>query len=246
MDKKLAKDTLKRFCSFPIGSSKEILDTFAELPNARCSYDENGKGNFVYIPGTREDRVLLIAHADTVWDKSYNSYAYEQALFEQDGKLFGENEECGIGADDRAGCAILWLLRNSGHSLLVTDGEEIGCVASRHIRDTYPELYDELNNHCYMIQFDRRESENYKVYNLPVTDEFVHFIEDNTGYYDSGKNSGTDIVVLARDICAVNLCVGYYKEHTPFESIVVDEWLQTLCLAEKILSGEQRKFPLAN
>ena len=33
----------------------------------------------------------------------------------------------GIGADDRAGCAILWLLKDSGHSLLVTNGEEIGC-----------------------------------------------------------------------------------------------------------------------
>lgn len=245
MDRDIAKKTLERFCSFPLSTSEGVLKTFAELPRAICHYDGD-KNNFVYIPGTREDRVLLIAHADTVWDDLYHENEhFEQTLVEQEGNYFGKDDSCGIGADDRSGCAILWLLRNTGHSLLITDGEEIGCVASKHIRDNYPELYDELNNHCYMIQFDRRESKNYKVYNLPVTEEFVSFIEENTGYYDSGKNASTDIVVLARDICAVNLCVGYYKEHTPFESIIFEEWLQTLNLAEKILSGKQKKYLLA-
>ncbi len=243
MDRELAKRTLEEFCSFPLSTSKSVLKVFEELPEAICHYDGD-KNNFVYVPGTREDRVLLVAHADTVWDRDYVDKLYEQTLFEQDGKFFGENTDCGIGADDRSGCAILWLLRNSGHSLLITDGEEIGCVGSRHLKDKYPELYDELNNHCYMIQFDRRECENYKVYSLPVTTEFISFIENSTGYCDAGKLASTDIVVLARNICAVNLSVGYYKEHTEFESIVVDEWLKTLNLAKKILSVKQKKYPL--
>lgn len=244
MDRKLAKDTLKDFLSLPISTSKTVLEIFEKLPRAISHYDEPTK-NFVYIPGTREDRVLLIAHADTVWDKDgLGDQIYEQTLVEEEGRFFGKNPQCGIGADDRSGCAILWLLRNSGHSLLVTDGEEIGCVTSRHIKENYPELYDEFNNHCYMIQFDRREKGNYKFYNIPVTREFEDLIADNTGYYNSGTNSGTDIKVLARDICAVNLSVGYYNEHTPLESIVFEEWLETLENAEKILKGKQKKYPL--
>lgn len=245
MDRQLAREELKRFLSLPISTSRAVFEIFEKLPRAIHHYDEETK-NFVYVPGTREDRVLLIAHADTVWDKDgLGDKNYEQELFEQEGTFLGTNVECGIGADDRAGCAILWLLRNSGHSLLITDGEEIGCVTSRHVRDNYPELYDEFNNHCYMIQFDRREKGNYKFYNIPVTKEFEDFIKSNTGYYNSGTNSGTDVKVLARDICAVNLSVGYYKEHTPFESIVFEEWLETLENAEKILAGKQKKYPLA-
>ncbi len=244
MDRELAQSTLERFLSFSINTSEEVFGIFSKLPGANCHCDGN-KRNFIYVPGTRKDRVLLVAHADTVWDNQYDQTRYEQSVVECEGVLSGANKDCGIGADDRSGCAILWLLRNSGHSLLITDGEEAGCIGSKHLRDSYPQLYDELNDHCYMIQFDRREKENYKVYSLPVTEEFISFIESNTSYHDSGKLASTDIVALARDICAVNLCVGYYNEHTSKESIVVDEWLQTLNLAEKILTGEQKKYPLA-
>ena len=243
MDRKLAIDTLKEFCSFDISTSKEVMKKFEELPGAIAHYD-GGKNNFVYIPGTREDRVLLVSHADTVWDEQYNEQDYKQEIFESYGALWGRNKDCGIGADDRAGCAILWLLRNSGHSLLITDGEEIGCVGSEYLRDNYPKLFDELNDHCYMMQFDRRECENYKVYRLPVSDEFIEFVERETGYYNSGKSSSTDITRLCRDICGVNLCIGYYNEHTPNEAIVLEEWLQVLNLAEKILKEKQKKYPL--
>ena len=243
MDKELAINTLKRFCSFSIRSSLDVLKVFADLPGAICHLDGD-KNNFVYVPGTRKDRVLLVAHADTVWDEQYKQGAYEQELLEKDGVLYGKNKLCGIGADDRSGCAILWLLRNSGHSLLITDGEEIGCIGSRHIANNYPELFDELNSHCYMVQFDRRECDNYKVYNLPVSYEFIDFIEKSTGYYDAGRNASTDIVVLCRDICGVNLSIGYYKEHTPNEIIKIEEWLKTLEIAEKMLSAPQKNYPL--
>ena len=70
MDKEIAINTLKRFCSFSIRSSLDVLKVFADLPGAICHLDGD-KNNFVYVPGTREDRVLLVAHADTVWDEQY-------------------------------------------------------------------------------------------------------------------------------------------------------------------------------
>ena len=244
MDRNIAKEALEKFCSFDITSAKEILDEFASLPGAIVHCD-GGKDNFVYVPGTREDRVLLVAHADTVWDSLYgNGRGYMQSLTEKDGVYRGANDECGIGADDRAGCAILWLLRNSGHSLLVVDGEEYGQIGSHHVRERYPALFDELNGHSYMLQFDRRENANYKVYSLPVTKEFIRFVESGTGYYNAGIYSRTDIVVLCRDICGVNLSIGYYNEHSAEESLVFEEWYSTLTIAERLLAEKQRRFPL--
>ena len=48
----------------------------------------------------------------------------------EDGVYSSGDDLCGIGADDRAGCAMLWLLRDSGHSLLILDGEEHGQVGA--------------------------------------------------------------------------------------------------------------------
>ena len=243
MDKLTAKNVLETFCSYPLSSVEAVFDKFRELPGAVYHFDGE-KRNFIYVPGKREDRVLLVAHADTVWDDLYNRRHYDQELTEDGGVYMGKNAQCGIGADDRAGCAILWLLQNSGHSLLIVDGEEFGQIGSHHIKDAYPELFDELNGHCYMVQFDRRENRNYKVYNLPVSDEFIDFIEDTTGYYNAGRASRTDIIVLCRDICGVNLSIGYYNEHTGMEKVVFDEWYSTLELAENFLAKKQKRYPL--
>ena len=243
MDKLAAKSALELFCSYPLGSVDAVFDKFRELPGAICHFD-GYKENFIYIPGKRADRVLLVAHVDTVWDELYVERRCDQQLVERNGVYSGKNRRFGIGADDRAGCAILWMLRESGHSLLLVDGEEYGQIGSYHIKERYTEIFDQLNSHSYMIQFDRRENRNYKVYNLPVSEEFIGFIESETGYCNAGKNSSTDIVVLCRDICGVNLSIGYYNEHTSNEKVIFDEWYATLELADRILSKEQRRYKL--
>ena len=238
-----AKQILHRFCSFPVSSTEDILQEFANVPGAIVHFDGQKK-NFVYIPGTRRDRVLLVAHVDTVWDAFYGKGTFEQTLAEQDGMYSGVNPDCGIGADDRAGCAILYCLKESGHSLLIVDGEEHGQIGSNHIKNAYPEIFNELNRHSYVIQFDRRGSDNYKVYNLPVSKKFIRFIEKSTGFKDAGKNARTDIVVLCRDICGVNLSIGYYDEHSSDEKLVFSEWFKTLELSERMLRKEQTGYPL--
>lgn len=244
IDKGLAKSTLEEFLSLPISSSKVVLDMFASLPNAISHYDGK-KRNFVYVPGTREDRTILAAHADTFWDNEYCELNAKQAIKLENGVYSGTNSEFGIGADDRAGCAMLWLLKDSGHSLLVLDGEEYGQIGSEHIRDSYKELYNEINDHSYIIQLDRRGSIDYKVYKLPVTTEFLQFIESNTGYINAGTKAFTDIVALCERVCGVNLSVGYYNEHTSDEILVFDEWYNTLSVVEKLIEDKQKRFPLA-
>ena len=244
MDRKTAKEALEKFLSLDISTAKGVLDIFAALPGAIAHYDGE-KNNFVYVPGTRADRVLLVAHADTVWDSLYaNGEGYKQTLTKENGVYHGSASDCGIGADDRAGCAMLWLLRDTGHSLLIVDGEEVGQIGSKHIRDNYPEIFDELNRHSYMIQLDRRDHMNYKVYDLPVPKDFTDFIEKSTTYKCGDRLKSTDIVVLCRDVSGANLSIGYYGEHTPNERLVFEEWLHTLTVVEELLRPEQKRFPL--
>ena len=235
--------TLAHFLKIGLDDPEGVMNEFKALPGAQYyppSYDDNGN-SFIYVPGTRDDRVLLTAHADTVFD-----YPGVVSRIDFDGtRFFSTNPDAGIGADDRAGCAIVYLLKDSGHSLLITNGEEYGCRGAYRIREEFTELFAELNRHSYILEFDRRNATDYKVYSLPVSQEFRKFIESNTGYTDAGKSSSTDIVELCGKICGANLSVGYYKEHTPEEYLVYSEWRNTLNSARKMLQGRQKRYPLS-
>ena len=130
------KIILEKFLNFDLDSANQVFQEFASLENAQFFPEINDSDSFVYIPGSRKDRVLLVAHADTVFD-NFNGH-HEVIL---DGDIYHSMEyKVGIGADDRAGCAILYLLKNSGHSLLITNGEEIGCKAAHSIKNFHKEL----------------------------------------------------------------------------------------------------------
>lgn len=242
IDKEEARRVLEEFLAFPLTSAMPVLEKFAALPGAIAHY-EGRQRNFVYVPGSRPDRVVLAAHADTVWDGE-NPQDYVQTLRFEDGVYRGVNQKCGIGADDRAGCAMLWLLRESGHSLLILDGEEIGQRGAGCLVYDYPALSREINEHAYIVQLDRRGNQDYKVYFLPVSMEFRRFIERETGYVDAGRNSFTDICTLCTTVCGVNLSVGYYDEHHAIESLRFDDWMNTLGIVNKMIAGPQRRYPL--
>ena len=234
------REILETFLNYDMSSAGEIFDKFMTLDNARY-YEYDDYPDCVYVPGTRKDRVLLAAHADTV----FCFRGRHKIIHEGDIYRSGEYDE-GIGADDRAGCAILWALRDTGHSLLVTNGEEIDCIGANDIKDFHRELFDELNSHQYVLEFDRRGAKDYKFYDIPVTREFRQFIESNTGYVNPENFSSTDIRVLCEKICGANLSVGYYYEHTGAEHLKFSEWQNTLNTARKLLEQEQKRFPVRN
>ena len=234
------REVLEMFLNYDLSSCKEVFDKFMTLNNAQY-YEYQGRPSCVYVPGTRPDRVLLVAHADTV----FYLRGEHRIIHDEDEDIYKSGEPGkGIGADDRAGCAILWLLKDSGHSLLVTNDEELGSLGSHDIRDFHKKLFEEINGHSYILEFDRRYGSDYKVYDIPVTEEFKKFIEENTSYREADKRSSTDIRVLCEKICGANLSVGYYKEHRPEEYLVFSEWKNTLDVARKMLEPEQKKFSL--
>ena len=122
-------EVLKTFLSIPLWHSEGVFEIFKKLePHIYKENPTSSLERFLYIEGTRPDKVVLVAHADTFFDERYGWPQVAHTLDERDGAIYSINEgNIGLGADDRAGCAILWLLRNSGHSLLITDGEEDGC-----------------------------------------------------------------------------------------------------------------------
>lgn len=233
------KIILEKFLSCDLASPKEVFGEFRKLNNAQYFPEADGNDDFIYIPGKRSDRIVLVVHADTVFAKS----GQHKVLFENGIYSSGEYD-VGIGADDRAGCAMLYLLKDSGHSLLITNSEELGCLGSRSIRENHCEIFDELNNHMYFLELDRRNSQDFKTYHLPVSKEFKRFIAQETGFKEAEPKSSTDITILCDKICGVNLSVGYYYEHTRNEILVYNHWKHSLDVVTKLLEKPQKKFPL--
>jgi hypothetical protein len=247
---------LMEFLSYPLDSGKEILRRFAGLTKtlareAPVHYvnPDNQLQQFVYIPGTRKNKVLLVAHADTKWDKDYQFALVAGNRFVIDGKLISS---AGIGSDGRAGCAILWLLKDLGHSLLVTNGEygnlrkmipSLG--GSRWLIERHPEIADEINmNHQFAVQFDFRNGGEFKCYGVG-TSGFRQYVREETGFKDAGKDGSKDICMVCRDICGVNLSVGYDKENTTAEILNSEQWNHTLDICREWLNeSDLPGFPL--
>lgn len=227
-------DVLRRFLEIPLGSSDGVFDRFLQIPGA--IYRGEGLERFLYVRGSRSNKVLLVAHADTFWD---HEYGYDPSpthkIKIEDGNITAVNQEFGLGADDRAGCAMLWLLRDMGHSLLVTNGEEKGQLGSSWLMDHNKDIADEINHdHQFVIQLDRRNSKDFKCYDVG-TDEFRSYVAEKTGYTEPDRRATTDIVTLCREIAGVNLSVGYHNEHGNQEYLNISEWENTLNVVKEWL-----------
>ena len=219
-------ETLRFFLSMPLHATP-VIEHFAAMPNAQFHDFGGHQERFVYIPATRNNSVLLVAHADTVEETDYPT-----ELLEDNDTIRNADPEQILGADDRAGCAMVSILGSMlGHGIFITDGEENGRIGARAVMERCPDLADEMQSrYQFMVEFDRRMSRNFKCYDVG-TDEFRKYISAKTNYRDDGRSSYTDICTLAKDICGVNLATGFYNEHSTSEYLNKSDWLETLHLA---------------
>lgn len=247
----MTSNRLPYVCKWLRMTADQVLDKFMNLNNAFT--DGEGDNRFVYVPGNRENRALIVAHADTVWGNTkinldyFNGIVYSTNRF-KDTTIRGRNNSTikkygiGIGADDRAGCAIAWRLRELGHSILITSGEEIGCIASKWLM-TSKTWEQEINDtHAFAVQFDRKGHKDVVFYDV-ATNNFVKYVKEQTGYTPT-QGFSTDIKHLCKKISGVNISVGYHDEHAPNERLVVDQWENTLAIAKEWLSKEVSKYKL--
>ena len=236
-----SKILLEEFISFPVDNVQQVMDKFATLPGAIYKKGSEPMQQFVYVPGARKDRVVLVAHADTVWDAVYGNPKQQKIVY-IDGVFQSADPDCGIGADDRAGCAMVWALRDSGHSLLILSGEEKGKHGAKYLRDAYPSLYKEINEHCYILEFDWASSGGCLFNQVDNTQRFKRFVAEDMGFVDSKKKGGCDLQVLCKKICGVNLSVGWQNCHRGSEMLVLSDWEKTYETMTAFLLTPQRRF----
>lgn len=234
---------LDLFLNIPIDSGDAIFQMFSDLPCAVTGCGNKPLQRYVYIPGTRDNRIVLVAHADTVWDRAYGRQA-QNTVIRKDGVYSGEDQRAGIGADDRAGCALLWALRDSGHSLLVVDGEEHGKIGAKYLRMTNRKLFRELNSHQFMIELDWRGTGGCLYNQVENSNEFKAYITQVLEFHDDMKKGGCDLQVLCDRICGVNIGVGYHNYHSPRETLVISEWENTYEKLSLFLEQDHPRFPI--
>lgn len=240
-------DLLNCFLNVPLTETDELFLVFSSLPNAVQGIGEKPKERYVYVPGVRSDRLLLVAHADTVWDTSYQKTENADAgiVFEK-GVFHGSNPKVGIGADDRAGCAMLWALRESGHSLLLLDGEEKGKIGARYLKESNPGLFCEINRHRFMIELDTRGNELCLFNQVDYTEKFKNYILENLNLKEESANKGgCDLQVLCHNVCGVNIAVGYYNQHSASEFLRLEEWERAYAQLGEFLKKSHQRFPIS-
>lgn len=200
----------------------------------------------IYIPGSREDRVLLVGHADTVWQHLFfERYSIKTPilprLVQHGNTIYSGHSTFGIGADDRAGVAMLWLMPDLGHSILLTDNEEIGMLGSSKFATSHL-MQDVQKTHSFIVSFDRKGSNDFKCYNVG-TDPFRQYLtEQLPGFSEPDRKSFTDICVLSKDICGVNLSCGYENEHTQAEHVDIGVWTRNFNIFSSWLSKPLPRF----
>ena len=226
--------TLVEFLEYPLGSSDGIMDRFHKIPNPRSMLRGRSPDRFLYIPGTRKNRVLMVAHSDTYWDGKN----HQHKVVRLGDVLYSTNPSAGLGADNRAGCSIIWLLQDLGHSILITDGEERSRRGSKFLMNEYQGVADEIQyDHQFVVQLDLRNGGLFKCYNVG-SNVFRKYIASATGYTEPNRYSYSDIVTLCTEIVGVNLSVGYQNEHSSSECLNLNEWFRTLELCRNWLAQD--------
>ncbi|MEM8737260.1 MAG: M28 family peptidase [Planctomycetota bacterium] len=213
-------------------SEPALIERFASLPHA-VRLPVPKQLDAVYVPGlpgagSGDHPILLVAHTDTVFDRPgrvvWHGHIGHSA-----------HPDIGLGADDRAGCAALWALRNTGASLLIVPAEERGCIGSRYVAEHYADL---LKHHCFAVQFDRRGSSDLVFYD-GEPDELLNILEPAYGGYAEADGSYSDVAVLcpALGIAGVNISIGFDDEHTPDETIDAAAWTRTVDNARNLIAA---------
>lgn len=84
--------TILDFLNMPLYRGDEVYEKFANLPNAIVGKGEEPLQRYVFIPGTKKNKIVLIAHIDTVWDKSYDrAFLGERSVEFKDGIFYSTN-----------------------------------------------------------------------------------------------------------------------------------------------------------
>jgi hypothetical protein len=221
---------IKALCSL---TDLELLDTLRDLLIKYGYVDVVCTDDYLIAEG--DIPIGLVAHCDTVFTLPPEEWFYDSkrnVLWSPDG----------AGFDDRAGVFAIIKILTLGYrpSIIFTNGEEIGGVGSFALVDTYKEIPFRVKPK-FLIQFDRMGNNDCVFYDC-LNREFIKDIKKYGFQFKSGTFSDISILGPFWEICAVNLSIGYYDEHTTVERLFIDETYHTIEKAINIIEDID-KFP---
>lgn len=202
-------------------------------------------GNIYVTKGEAEFYPLVCAHTDSV--QPHTDIEIHEITYKNKLRLIGKHsvsgEQCGIGADDKAGVFICLELLEAMSPIKVVlfTGEEFGCHGSYHAREDF------FKDVGYAIEFDCYGSSDVTKYcnGIQLFDpdsEFFSFISPilenlmpETPKFH--KHPYTDVWQLKRrfDFSCINIAAGYHRYHQDNEYVVVEETLNAVEIGKEII-----------
>ena len=196
---------------------------------------------YIYCRG--EIPVLLTAHMDTVHTKLIKDY-YEDVQVDSKGNVTHTiSSPQGIGGDDRCGIYEILQVLEDGYRpyILFCEEEEKGGIGSDKFCAT--EYIKELTGMKFLLELDRANANDLVFYSNDNKD-WIEWVEDETNW-EKSWGSFSDICNLSPEcgIASVNLSCGYYKAHTVYEYVIVEEMLEAIKIIEHLLKASEQVEP---
>ncbi len=203
-----------------MGELEVLVYAAAELEklydNVQTDYN-----NYAVAQGTSS--IALVAHVDTVsWGTKGMTLAWTKNVL--------RNEEGILGADDRAGVfGILEAVKKAKSlnlplpSVIFTNHEESG---GRGVKAFIKDKVFSGEGTNLFVELDRKGCNEYVFYTSSLPKQVKEYVESFGYCQKEGSYSDIMDLAFAYKIPAVNLSVGYYSQHTQFETLHWDEmWL---------------------
>ena len=170
-----------------------------------------------------------------------NKDYYEDIQTDKDGNTTHTiSSPQGIGGDDRCGIYAVLKIIESGYIpyVLFCEDEEIGGVGSNKFCKT--KYITELSNLKFLIELDRANA-NDLVFYSNANQDWIDWVEDETNWKKSwGTFSDISHLSPACEISSVNLSCGYYKAHTVYEYVIMEELLETIEMTKHLLEASEK------
>ena len=169
--------------------------------------------------------VILVAHMDTVFKApKYVDYDIKKGIM---------SAKTGLGADDRAGIYSILNIVESGYkpSILFLEDEEVGCIGAKWFITN--KLAKSLKGN-FFIELDRKGKDDVVYYDC-INRDFSDYIESFGFKPQYGAYSDISVICPSFDLAGVNLSIGYYDQHTPNETLNINEMENTIEKVKNIL-----------
>lgn len=201
-----------------------------------------GDLSWLFLPDEVKNRVVMVAHIDTVYDDSIEKRI---EVLNNGQELWSPD---GLGADDRAGVwagiEVFYCMPEPYRPvLLLTDEEESGCHGAIEASHLFKDMLSDVS---FFLELDRRGDRQCVFYNNEP-EEFKLYIESFGFRRAAGITSDIAHLCPAVNRCGVNLSIGNRKPHSKEETLVIAHLQNTAERLPLILQDNckrQEQWPL--